>query len=64
MQHYLEFDRMLKERVNVKNLEAYKMHKTYLKPIKALVIVIYYCLIPFLQVPTWCMNTIKKYDHE
>ena len=52
LQHYLEFDRILKERVHVKpgegTLEAYRMHKTYLKPIKAFVIVVYYCFIPFL----------------
>jgi hypothetical protein len=64
LQKDIEFDKALKERALLKKTkgaaEKYKFSKTYLNPIKYVLLVVYYIVVPFLQTPDWCVRALKE----
>ena len=64
MQTQLMFDRMLKERVMLKQDETararYIFQKKYLSKIKVVALFFYYVIIPFFHSPPWCISAVKN----
>ena len=56
----MDFDRIFKEKAQIKHSEEakkqYKFQKSIMRPIKNLSVLLYIFLIPYFETPKWCFS--------
>jgi len=66
LEQEIRFDRSLKHKFQTKETKeaqsSMKFQKTFLRPLKIISIIFYYCIVPILQTPDWCTKAWSEYQ--